>query len=182
MACRRSLLTCRPDTSEALGSSPAARTSRPHRVRYSNHHTSGTNGNTKYRTHGASNSAGPSNGIRESSGTLTLRTTLDFGWIEPVRKPTRPSTNTLSTRPTTNWSAGRRWLMLAWIEATSSPAIDAKNNPTHVEWVRCTPIAAENDPASIIASSEMLMVPAFSATNSPHAANNNTAAAIRALR
>src|SRR4051794_23582689 len=102
--------------------------------------------------------------------------------MEPVRKPTRPSTKTLSPRPTTNWSAGRRWLMFAWIEATISPAIAAKNSPTHVEWVTCTPMAAENDPASIIASREMLMVPAFSATNSPHAANNRTAAAITALR
>ena len=87
-----------------------------------------------------------------------------------------------STNPTTNWSAGRRWLMLAWIKATMSPAIAAKNSPTHVEPVRCTPIAAENEPASIIASSEMLIVPAFSATNSPHAANRSTAAAITALR
>src|SRR3954451_1378545 len=182
MACRRSLLTCSPDTSEALGSSPAARTSRPHLVRYSNHHTSGTNGNTKYRTHGASNSAGPTNGMRESSGTLTRRTTLDFGWMDAVRKPTSPRTNTLSTSPTTNWSAGNRWLMLAWIAATSSPAIAAKSNPTHVEPVTCTPIAAENEPANIIASSEMLMVPAFSAINSPHAANSSTAAAMIAFR
>ena len=42
-------------------------------------------------------------------------------------------------------------------------------------------IAAANAPPSIIASSEMLIVPAFSATNSPEAANSSTAAAITAL-
>ena len=36
--------------------------------------------------------------------------------------------------------------------------------------------------ASIIASSEMLMVPAFSAISSPEAANSNTTAAMMALR
>ena len=46
----------------------------------------------------------------------------------------------------------------------------------------CTPIAAANAPASIIASSEMLMVPAFSATSSPDAANSSTTAAMTALR
>ncbi len=39
--------------------------------------------------------------------------------------------------------------------------------PTHVEPVRSTPTAAANAPASIIPSSEMLIVPAFSATSSP---------------
>src|SRR3954471_721165 len=182
MAWRRRLLTWRPETSDALGSSPTARISRPHLVRYSTHHTNGTSGKMKYSTHGSSNNAGPSSGMRDTRGTLTRRTTFDFGWIEAVKNPTSPSTKTLSTSPTTNWSAGKRWLMLAWIAATIRPAIAAKSNPTHVEPVRCAPIAAENEPASIIASNEMLMVPAFSATSSPHAAKSNTAAAIAAFR
>src|SRR3954453_5211086 len=102
MAWRRRLLTWRPETSDALGSSPTARVSRPHLLRYGTththiarntpHHTNGTSGKMKYSTHGSSNNAGPSSGMRETRGTLTLRTTFDFGWIEAVRKPTRPRT------------------------------------------------------------------------------------------
>ena len=43
-----------------------------------------------------------------------------------ARKPTIPSTSTLSTSPTTNWSAGRRWLMLACTSATRTPADHAE--------------------------------------------------------
>ena len=45
-----------------------------------------------------------------------------------------------------------------------------------------TPIAALNAPASIIASSEMLMEPAFSAISSPDAANSSTTAEMMAFR
>ena len=51
-----------------------------------------------------------------------------------------------------------------------------------VEPVRSTPAAAAKAPASIMPSSEMLIVPAFSATSSPSAPNSSTVAAMTALR
>ena len=72
--------------------------------------------------------------------------------------------------------------MLACTSATSSPATAGQARPIQIEPVRSTPTAAANAPASIIPSSEMLIVPAFSATSSPEAANSSTTAAMIALR
>ena len=72
--------------------------------------------------------------------------------------------------------------MLAWTRATITPAAMPNSSAIHTDPVTSWPIAAANAPASIIASSEMLIVPAFSATSSPDEAKSSTTAAIAALR
>ena len=111
-----------------------------------------------------------------SSGTSTTEAVLVDGFHSDSRKPTIPSTRMLSVRPTTNWSAVSRWLICAWTDATTAPAIAPRTKPTATDPVAWYPIAAANAPPRIIASTEMFRVPARSATHSPAAAKARTTA------
>ena len=97
------------------------------------------------------------------------------------RYAVKPSTRTLSARPTTNWLAVNRWLRLAWIKATSSPAAQPTRIPNAAGEDQCMPSAAPKAPARSIPSTEMFRVPARSATHSPLAANRNTTDSWKAL-
>ena len=67
----------------------------------------------------------PTNGIFESSGISTTPARCTTGLSSESRKAVSPTTSTLRVRPTTNWLAVRRWLMLAWTAASTSPATAA---------------------------------------------------------
>ena len=81
-----------------------------------------------------------------------------------------PTASTLSVRPTTNWLAANRCERLACTNATARPASSPNASATSTLPETSEPRAAPNAPVSIIASTEMFSVPAFSATHSPTAA------------
>ena len=165
-----------PDTSADWGFSPTARTSRPHRVRYSSHHAAGIIGYTRYRGHGWLKRASPIRGISDTPGISNRWAALVTGWMLVLRKLAMPSTRVLRASPTTNWLAVSRWLMLACTDATMTPMAEANISPTVTDSVRCIPSAPAKAPPRTIPSSEMLRVPAFSAMVSPMAAKASSAA------
>ncbi len=160
-----------PDTSAACGFSPTARTSSPQRVRYTSHPAMAITGYTRYVGQVCANSALPRIGRSDRNGTSTTLASVGSGSMLESRNAASPSTSTLRVRPTTNWSAVSRWLMVAWTSATVRPAKHAPTRPSTVLDVRSYATAPANAPASIIASTEMLSVPARSAIHSPTAAN-----------
>ena len=84
-----------------------------------------------------------------------------------------PSASTLSVTPTTNVLTWRRCEKLPWIKPTTTPIPMPHRSPTAALPATEDPRMPAYAPESIIASTEMLSVPARSATYSPIAANSS---------
>ena len=81
-----------------------------------------------------------------------------------------PTASTLSVSPTTNWLVPKRWLISPCTNPTTRPPAIPNSRPIHTLPAMSEPRAAVKAPVRIIASIEMLIVPARSAIHSPIAA------------